>query len=237
MKFVSTLVAAVATFASFTAVVADEIKSENFGTAEVFYSFQPPDSDVATLTLIASVPETNNSLRGLKNFDQRRLSKLGQLVYQCKLMLYRGENGATELTARNPVLISKNYSLFTGVDVTLASNEKVSIHADALQVVDEASLFSAKLGNGDAHKNVWATLGGETAVSLKQVDVNMLNGKGFIESSESVDIVARFPVFQTEKPVSQWSYNFNLKDFKQAIRHIDENCTPVKLMELIQQKT
>ena len=237
MKLVSTLVVSVAMFAGFSAVVADEIKSENFGAAEVFYSFQPPDSDVATLTLVASIPETNNSLRGLKNFDQRRLSKLGQLVYQCKLMLYKGEKEATGLTATDPVLISKNYSLFTGVDLTLADNEKVSIHAEALQVVDEASLFSPTFGNGDAHKKTWATLGGNSAVSLKQFDVNLLNGSNFIETSESVDIVARFPVFQTKKPVSQWSYNFDLKDFKHAIRHIDENCTPIKLMELMQQKT
>jgi hypothetical protein len=37
--------------------------------------------------------------------------------------------------------------------------------------------------------------------------------------------------------ILQWSYHFNLKDFKQAIQHIDENCTPIKFMELIKQKT
>jgi hypothetical protein len=35
--------------------------------------------------------------------------------------------------------------------------------------------------------------------------------------------------------VQQWSYNFNLKDFKQAVQHADENCTLTKIMELINQ--
>ena len=57
-----------------------------------------------------------------------------------------------------------------------------------------------------------------------------------INSAESIDIMIRFPVFQLEKPVSQWSYNFNLKDFKRAVQHAEENCTPVKFMELIKQQ-
>ena len=56
---------------------------------------------------------------------------------------------------------------------------------------------------------------------------------GLISTAESIDIIARFPIFQLEKPVSRWSYNFNLRDFKQAIRHIDENCTPTRFVELV----
>ena len=55
-----------------------------------------------------------------------------------------------------------------------------------------------------------------------------------IASSESIDINIRFPVFQMEKPVNQWSYNFNLSDFQRAHRYIDENCTPMRLLELIE---
>ena len=237
MKLTIALISAVITLVISSGVAADEVKTENFGAAEVFYDYQPIDAGVATLTLVASISETNNSLRGLKNLDQRRLSKLGQLIYQCKLMLYRSDKEAAAADATDPVLISKNYSLFTGVDLPLAVDERVSIQAEALQIVDEASLFTATFGNGEAHKKKWETLDGNSAVNLKQFNVNMLNGNDLIETSESVDIVARFPIFQTEKPVSQWSYNFNLKDFKHAIRHIDENCTSIKLMELMQQKT
>jgi hypothetical protein len=179
---------------------ADEVKTVNIGDTEVFYEYRPTETDVATLTLIAQVSETNDSLRGLKNTDRRRLRKLGQLIYQCKLMLYK--SGKSDLTAdgKAPVLISKNYSLFTGV-------------------------------------KTWETLGEDSALNLKQFNVNVLQETDLIETSESVDIIARFPVFQVEKPVSQWIYNFNLKDFKQAIHHIDENCTPVKFRAMIEQKT
>ena len=237
MKLTSTLISAVVVLAISSGVAAEEVKTESFGAAEVFYEYQPIDAGVATLTLVASIPETNNSLRGLKNLDQRRLSKLGQLIYQCKLMLYRSDKETAASDAKGPVLISKNYSLFTGVDLPLAVDERVIIQAEALQIVDEASLFTATLGNGETHKKRWETQDGNSAVNLKQFNVNVLNGNDLIETSESVDIVARFPIFQTKKPVSQWSYNFNLMDFKDAIRHIDENCTPIKLMELMQQKT
>lgn len=80
-------------------------------------------------------------------------------------------------------------------------------------------------------------MGENSEINLKQFNVNVLSETDLIETSESIDIIARFPVFQVEKPVSQWSYNFNLKDFKQAIQHIDENCTPIKFMALIKQET
>lgn len=237
MKLTNTLISAWLVLVVSFGVAADEVKTETFGAAEVFTNYQPTDTGIATLTLIALISETNNSLRGLKNVDQRRLGQLGQLIYQCKLMLYKADKGSGDFDARDPVLVSKNYSLFTGVDLPLATNERVGITAEALQIVDDDSLFTATLGGKDTLKQMWESQGGNAAVNLKQFNVNVLNGNDLIETSESVDIVARFPIFQTEKPVSQWSYNFNLKDFKHAIRHIDDNCTPIKLMELLQQKT
>ena len=71
---------------------------------------------------------------------------------------------------------------------------------------------------------------------MRQFDVNLLQQSDLIESSESLDIVVRFPIFQLEKPVREWSYNFDLRDFKQAVRHIDEHCTPTHLAKLIEQQ-
>jgi hypothetical protein len=78
-------------------------------------------------------------------------------------------------------------------------------------------------------------MGGGVAINLKQLNVNVLTEGDLIKTAENMDIIVRFPIFQVEKPVQQWSYNFNLKDFKQAVQHADENCTPVKFMELINQ--
>ena len=58
-----------------------------------------------------------------------------------------------------------------------------------------------------------------------------------IENSEAIDLVVRFPVFQMERPVSQWSYSFELKDFRRAVSHTDANCTPATLMRLVDQRT
>jgi len=237
MKLTNTLISALLVLTISSKVAADEVKTVNIGAAEVFYNYQTTDTGVATLTLVARISETNNSLRGLKNLDQRRLSKLGQLIYQCKLMLYKADKADRTFNAKDPILISKNYSLFTGVDLPLAADERVGIQAEALQIVDEESLFTATLGDGDTIKKVWETQGEGSEINLKHFNVNVLNETDLIETSESIDIVARFPIFQLEKPVSQWSYNFRLKDFKQAIQHIDKNCTPTRFMELINQKT
>lgn len=237
MKLISTLVSTLFFLAISSVFAADEVKTVNIGDAEVFYEYQPTETDVATLTLIAQVSETNNSLRGLKNTDRRRLRKLGQLIYQCKLMLYKSGKSDLTVDGKAPILISKNYSLFTGVDLPLAVDERVGIQAEALQTVDVDSLFSPSLGGKDTLKKTWETLGEDSALNLKQFNVNVLQESDLIETSESLDIIARFPVFQVEKPVSQWIYNFNLKDFKQAIHHIDENCTPLKFKEIIEQKT
>ena len=237
MNLTSSLLTALCVLSVSSIVAADEVKTLNIGAAEISYNYQPTDTGVATLTLVALVPETNNSLRGLKNADQRRLSKLGQLIYQCKLMLYKSDKGDAEIDENRPILISKNFSLFTGVDLPLASDERIGIQTEALQLVDDDSLFTPMLGGKDTLKQQWETVGENSAINLKQFHVNVLSETDLIETSESIDIVARFPVFQLEKPVSRWSYNFSLKDFKQAIRHIDQNCTPIKFMELIKQKT
>lgn len=233
MKLTNTLIFLLFVLALSPVFAAEEVKTLNIGSAKVSYNYQPTDTGVATLTLVALVSETNNSLRGLKNADQRRLSKLGQLIYQCKLMLYKTDKSSRAIDAKAPILISKNYSLFTGVDLLLAADERVSIQAEALQTVDEASLFSPALGDGNTFSKKWETMGGGSATNLKQFNINVLSETDLISTAESIDIVARFPIFQLEKPVSQWSYNFNLKDFKQAIRHIDKNCTPTRFVELI----
>jgi hypothetical protein len=237
MKLAKALISALLVLTISSEVTADEVKTVNIGAAEVFYNYQPTDAGVATLTLVALISETNNSLRGLKNLDQRRLSKLGQLIYQCKLMLYKADKDDRNFDAKDPILVSKNYSLFTGVDLPLAADERLGIQAEALQIVDDESLFTATLGDGDTLKKFWGIQGEGSAINLKQFNVNVLNETDLIETSESIDIVARFPIFQLKKPVSQWSYNFPLKDFKQAIQYIDENCTPIKFMELINQKS
>ena len=54
-----------------------------------------------------------------------------------------------------------------------------------------------------------------------------------INISDSIDIILRFPIFQMQESVHQWSYNFNLVDFRQAVRHVDENCTLETLAGLI----
>lgn len=237
MKLINTLKFTFLALTFSSVFAADEVQTVNIGDAEVFYDFQPTGTGVTILTLIALVSETNNSLRGLKNTDQRRLSKLGQLIYQCKLMLYKSGKIDPEIDAKAPILISKNYSLFTGVDLPLSAEERVGIQAQALKTIDDDSLFTPTLGGTDTLMQMWQTLGEGSAINLNQLDVNVLQDSDLIEASESVDIIVRFPVFQLEKPVSQWSYNFDLKDFKQAIRHIDQNCTSVKIMELIKQQT
>ncbi len=237
MKLASSLISALVVLTVFSVTAAEEFPMPDLGDAEIAYDYQLTDSGLATLTLVAQVDETNDSLRGLRNTDRRRLSKLGQLLYQCKLMLYRPKQNTATGTSKEPVLISKNYNLYTGVDLPLSADERVGIQAQALLAVDENSLFSTKLGDGGGIRSGWDTIGEDSAINLKQLDVNLLHQGDLIESAESVDIVVRFPVFQMEKPVSQWRYHFNLKDFRQAIRHIDENCTSTRLIELIASKS
>ncbi len=215
---------------------AAEVKSVSIGNTNVFYQYETTESDVAILTLNALVSETNNSLRGLKNTDRQRLGKLGQLIYQCKLMLYKPAEGSDAVDTEGPMLISKNYSLYSGVNQRLAPDERMGIRIEALRDVDEASLFSTSLGGSEPLAARWDVPAVAGAVELRQFDVNLLQQADIVATSESLDIVVRFPVFQLEKPVREWSYNFDLRDFRQAVRHIDENCTPTRMTELIEQK-
>ena len=107
--------------------------------------------------------------------------------------------------------------------------------AQVMQTVSDASLFSPSLGNNDVHQKLWENADQGQTRNLKQINVNVLQESDVIRTAESLDIVVRFPVFQVEKPVREWSYHFNLKDFKQAVRHTDDNCTPDKFMQLIDQ--
>lgn len=235
MKLSNTLISTlfVLTFSSVFAT--DTIETTIIGNAEVSSYYQLTDSGVAILTLVARVSETNNALRGLKNSDQRRLSKLGQLTYQCKLMLYKSDKNNQSFDIKDPNLISRNYSLYTGVDLSLAADERLGIQVEALKTMGANSLFSASLGDQNMLRKERETIGEGSNINLEQFDVNVLNETDLIETSDSIEIVVRFPIFQLKKPVSQWRYNFNLKDFKQAIQHIDENCTPIKFIALINQ--
>lgn len=213
-----------------------EVERLSIGDVEVRYDYESLETGTAILTVNAVVSETNNRLRGLKNTDRRRLGKLGQLIYQCKLMLLKPGNSERPAEASDPVLMAKNYSLFTGVDLPLAADERVGIQAQLLQSVDTGSLFAPSLGGKQAQREIWQTVGEGAAINLKQFDVGVLSQSGLIENSESIDLIVRFPVFQVERPVSQWTYNFDLRDFRRAQRHIDENCTPVRFVELIGQR-
>lgn len=235
MKTGCRLMLGAVTLASGMHAIADEIKAFAIGDAEVVYDYETTETNVAILTLVGFVTETNDSLRGLKNADARRLGKLGQLIYQCKLMIDRSKEGSRDVAAKDPVLIAKNYSLFTGVDLPLASDERVGIQVQALPVVDDASLFSDSLGPKAVRTGIWETVGDGSAIDLKQFNVDALRENEWVDASESLEINIRFPVFQLEKPVSRWNYNFALRDFKQAIRLIDQDCTPARLVDLMMQ--
>ncbi len=237
MKLINTLMSAFFVVAMSSALAADEVKTASFGNAEVAYDYQSTETGVSILTLIALVSETNNSLRGLKNTDRRRLARLGQLVYQCKLMLYRPTQSDAALDAKAPILISRNYSLFTGVDLRLGVDERVGILAQALKAVDDDSLFTASLGDEETVKGMWEIVGEGAEVDLKQFNINLVKESDLIQSAESIDINVRFPVFQLEKPVYQWNYNFSLKDFNKAVQYVDQNCTPARLRELVKQSS
>jgi hypothetical protein len=217
------------------ALAAEEIKTVGFGAASVVYDYESTRDGVATLSLNALVAETNDSLRGLKNDDHRRLSKLGQLIYQCKLLLY--ENAEGDGGSETPMLISRNYSLFTGVDLSLAAGERVGVKVRALQSVDADELFAPTLGGEQVQRELWQDVGEGPGLNLKQVNVNLLMDSDVIRNAENIEIVLRFPIFQVQKSAKQWTYNFNLQDFKQAVRHADENCTPQRFTELIEQQS
>lgn len=215
------------------AALAEETTRVGFGAADVFEDFQLTDAGVATLTLNAVISETNNSLRGIRNHDPRRLGKLGQLIYQCKLMLYQPTAGKPAGENKSPLLVSHNFSLFTGVDLELAPGEQVGIRALALDSVDDDSLFTPTLGTPLRQQETWQNLGEGPAVNLQQLDVSLLGDIKLSADIESIDIVIRFPVFQMQQPVNQWSYNFMLEDFRRALEYSNTKCTPARLTALI----
>ena len=215
---------------------AEEVKTVEFGAAKVIYDYQPAREGVATLSLNAVISENNDSLRGLKNTDRRRLGKLGQLIYQCKLLLYRPESGSGD-SAGVPMLISRNYSLYTGVDLKLSEGERLGIRVRSLPRVDSDSLFAPSLGGEDSQQEVWEDVGGGSPVDLMQININALLENDFLDNADNIDILLRFPIFQVERPVRQWSYNFDLQDFRRAVEHADDNCTPERLSDLIEKNS
>ncbi len=231
MKFTITLICTLLFFITSSVVIADAVKTFKVGDAEVSYRYKATDTGIKVLSLTALISETNNALRGLKNTDQRRLGELGQLVYQCRLMLYKPSKNADIVNSNNPILVSKNYSLFTGVDINLPADERLGIRVQALKEFNDSSLFTKTLGNRNPQKEFWETVNEGSAINLTQFSISTLKEPGIVETSESIDILVRFPIFQLQKPVHQWSYNFYLRDFKQAVRHADKNCTAAKLLE------
>jgi hypothetical protein len=212
---------------------ADEVETVEFGAASVVYEYESAREGVATLSLNAVISETNDSLRGLKNSDRRRLSKLGQLIYQCKLLLYTSSEGSSGGDEKTPMLISRNYSLFTGVDLSLDEGERLGIKIRSMQPVDASSLFTPSLGGDGIEQELWQDLGAGPALNLRQIDLNVLLDGNAVSNAESIEIALRFPIFQLQKSAREWIYNFDLKDFKQAVRHADENCTAERFEELI----
>ena len=210
---------------------ADEYKTFNIGDAKIFYDYKPLEEGVATLMVTASVAENNDSLRGVKNSDQRRLSKLGQLNYQCKLLLYKPDKNDSKVNADDPILISKNYSLSTGVDVDLTADESVAVQLLALRINDSAKLFSRKLAGSSSMQEMETYVGEGVPLNMARLTLTALNETDFLKSAETVDIDVRFPVFQLEKPVYRWHYTFNLADFGRAIVHVDAYCTLKKFLE------
>ncbi len=231
MKLIDSLLAAGLVLTLALPASAEEIRSVEIGDAGIVYDYESLETGVSILTLNAVIDETNDSLRGLKNSDRRRLARLGQLIYQCRLMLYRPDRNSAP-NVKDPVLVSRNYSLFTGVDLELGAGERMGIQVRALRAVDDASLFSPTLGDRDSGSGMWEIAGQSAAIDLRQFNINMLKESDLVETSDNFDIIVRFPVFQLEKPVNQWIYNFSLGDFRQAVRHVDRNCTPARLVEL-----
>ncbi len=233
MKLMSALISSFVVLTISNVFAADEYKTVKIGDSEVVFNYSPLEEGVATLTVTSLVYENNDTLRGIKNTDQRRLRKLGQLIYQCRLLLYKPNKSDSTVNSKDPIMISKNYSLITDVDLKLSTYERVGIRVQSIQVVDDKSLFLPTLGSLNIEKEIQGYLGEDYPVNLKNLSLNILQETDLLETAESVDINVRFPVFQLEKPVHQWNYSFNVKDFKRSIKYTDENCTPAKFMDLI----
>ena len=233
MKMMGVLISSFVVLTNSIVFAANEYKTVKIGDSEVIFNYKPLEEGVATLIVTSLVYENNDTLRGIKNTDQRRLRKLGQLIYQCRLLLYKPDKSDNIVNSKDPIMISKNYSLITDVDLKLSTHERVGIQVQSLQVVDEKSLFTPTLGTLDIQQEFQDYVGEGYSVNLKHLSLNILQETGLLKTAESVDINVRFPIFQLEKPVHKWSYSFNVKDFKRAIEYTDENCTPAKFMELI----
>ena len=147
-----------------------------------YVDYQLADDKVATLSLNALVTETNDSLRALKNTDRRRLGKMGQLIYQCKLLLRTDKKTDTTARPNTPMLISRNFSLYTDVDLPLDDGERVGIKVRSLEPVDGNSLFSPTLGQEAVQQELWSDLDEGEATNLKQLSVNLLKESDVIET-------------------------------------------------------
>ena len=233
MRFVTLMITSLAIAALSCVANAANAKTLHFGATEVSFDYQTTKSGSTILALIAQLPESNDLLRGLKNTDQRRLSKLGQLVYQCKLLILSPGSGQWGSKAETPALTSRNFSLFTGVDLHLSVDQRIGIQVNALPAISESSLFNVSLANVNQQQTKFRTLGEGAALNLKQFDLDLVNDSDLFQTSESIEITARFPVFQMEEPVTEWRYQFDLTGFSRAIRYIDDNCTPSSLNALM----
>lgn len=220
-------------FSVWMGVEADEFKTLAIGNAEVVYDFQPLEKGSATLTITASITENNDLYRNKKNKDSRRLSKLGQLIYQCKIMLYQPVQVEMVSSPDTPILISSNYSLLTNVNFQLNTNDSVGINVYTLDVIDEKSLFTPTLGNS-RHKNFFRDrIKIESVTNIERLNLDIFSKYNILKNAESVYIDIRFPIFQLNKTVNEWGYSFNVLDFKKAIQHTNENCSQKNIMNLM----
>ena len=213
---------------------ANQYKSLTFGAAEVIYDFKPLEKDFATLTITASINENNDSYRNTKNSDLRRLGKLGQLIYQCKLLLYQTDPVVRQDSKETPLVISKYFSLLTNVDQRLPEDHSVGIDVHTLAAFDSASLFSPSFGTPQQDNNFSDTVKQGSIRNLKRINLDVLSQKDQLKDVESLYLDIRFPVFQLNQPVNQWSYSFNIQEFQKAISHTDEHCSLETILGLIQ---
>lgn len=213
-------------------LVAQQLMTERFGEAEVVYGYQPLKAGAATLTLTAIVNENNDALRGLRNSDQRRLSRLGQLIYQCKLLVNKPKQTDTVISSKDPILLSRNYSLVTGVDLALSEQDSVAVEIHVIPQIKDKRLFGRSMGGSHGSEVLETRVGQGRSLNMRRIDLDVLDESGLMASAESVDISVRFPAFQLQRPVHQWRYSFNMRDFGRAVQYADANCTIERLMEL-----
>lgn len=234
--FFVVLSAMVSMFFSFTSI-GDVIKSTNIGEVEITYSYEPLDEGRVSFSITSVLDEYDSPFRSILNKDQRRLSKIGQLIYQCKLMLYNTGVSQVITNDTDSVLVSRYFALLTNVDMELGKKDIVGVHVYAAdEIAGKKNRPSPTVGIQEYLSADQGLIGQARALNLKKLNIDSLIQADIIGKADILNIDLRFPVFQLKKPVKKWTYEFELKNFKKAITHTDEQCTPQNLMGLIDKK-